>query len=383
MNTKLIHGITALSLWIAAGYCAGHDLIGLDAERQHKAKALENLTNPPPPPRKKPAKVAIAAQPRGVPNVSPVVSKQLTDVKAGPATINNRNRALIVVTDMATRNAGIPGAVHPQTLYSIRAIAKTWNAGTTLKVCFFDGDPITRGFVAAYATEWTTYGNVAFDFGPGPSFRTCAAGDDSAIRISFASNGWQSAVGTDSLYYASQGQPSMYLEGLDGRDLSLPDYRFAILHEFGHALGFEHEHQSPFSVCESQFDMTVIQQELTWPMERVLANFQQMHVSSAHQVGNYLIGTTTSGEVISASPYDAKSVMHYSLPGEYFIQPPGSCYVPLNAELSEQDKKAMADAYPYADSTVINASHNASINALLSDPRLGGIEKSALRALKR
>jgi hypothetical protein len=381
MNTKLIHGIAVLSMWIAAGYCTAHDLIGLDAERQRKAKALENLTNPPA--RKKPAKVETAASPGQVPNVSPVLSKQLTDVKSAPLTMNNRNRALIVVTDMANRNAGIPGAVHPQTLYSIRSIAKTWNAGTTLKVCFFDGDPVTRGFVAAYATEWTAHGNVAFDFGPRPEFRRCVTGDDSAIRVTFASGGWQSAVGNDSLYYASQGQPSMYLEGLDGRDLSLPDYRFVILHEFGHALGFEHEHQSPFSVCEAQFDMQVIQQELTWPMDRVLANFQQLHVSSAHQVGNYLIGTTSTGDVISVSPYDAKSVMHYSLPGEYFIQPPGSCYVPLNAELSEQDIKAMADAYPYADPAAINASHNAKINALLSDPRLGGIEKSALSALKR
>ena len=63
-----------------------------------------------------------------------------------------------------------------------------------------------------------------------------------------------------------------------------PDSEFAriVIHEFGHALGLEHEHQSPFSSCENEFKWDVIYATLAsppnnWPKERVDFNMRALN----------------------------------------------------------------------------------------------------------
>ena len=103
--------------------------------------------------------------------------------------------------------------------------------------------------------------------------------------------------------------PSMNLQffGVDtpmlknGQPAPEAPMRATILHEFGHALGLLHEHQSPNANCDAEIDWDAaykIGAGIGWDKAQVDRNFRQ------------LANTT----VLNATEVDRKSIMHYSLP---------------------------------------------------------------------
>jgi hypothetical protein len=134
----------------------------------------------------------------------------------------------------------------------------------------------------------------------------------------------------------------MNLEGFD-RNLP-PDYSATVLHEFGHALGFNHEHQSPRSGCDDEFrwedDPDGAQGIYSllagppnyWPKWKVDSNLRQMPDSSAYDV----------------SAHDPNSIMHYSFePWMLKRGEKSQCFVTKNRCLSVLDRQGMRRAYPY------------------------------------
>jgi len=86
-------------------------------------------------------------------------------------------------------------------------------------------------------SEWSNYANISFSF---------VQEGTPQIRIAFDANGgsW-SFVGKENNSIASD-KPTMNLGWLDGSsDTITADEHGVILHEFGHAIGLLHEHQSP------------------------------------------------------------------------------------------------------------------------------------------
>ena len=246
----------------------------------------------------------------------------------------------------------IPAEIRSEHLPAVRGVVVrglTWSRGQKIRVCFHGGTRKAHERVARVAREWMDYANVAFDFEENGAPRTCKGNNSEDIKVAFVDNqGWWSLPGT-----ASRTQdPSMNLQfyGVDtpkladGRPADEGRIRATILHEFGHALGLMHEHQSPRGGCDAEIDWTEAYKlgaSMGWDRSQVDRNFRQLANAAS----------------LNATEVDRKSIMHYSLPPILFKRGKNSaCYVPDNLELSEQDRTFIASIYPKPDSPMVVSS---------------------------
>ncbi|RYG36953.1 MAG: hypothetical protein EON93_04375, partial [Burkholderiales bacterium] len=222
-----------------------------------------------------------------------------------------------------------PGSGH------VEAVVRTalrWNT-PRITVCFQDGTTEGQLRVAAVAREWSHGTGVLFDFGAGSSPRLCDTTRPSDIRVSFGPGGFWSYVGTIAREIPPD-RPTLNLDGLSHPG-KFTDYEHSVvLHEFGHALGFEHEHQSPKSGCQEQFNWPYLYSSMGWEPEKVRFNMARFDKSGA-----------MNG--LESTDFDRASVMLYSLNREAFVQPTtASCYIPqANIKLSSTDLSAARYLY--------------------------------------
>lgn len=207
-----------------------------------------------------------------------------------------------------------------------------WPGGRAT-VCFFDGRNEARENVAKVAESWMQGTGLVLDFGSAGSRRTCDVSRPSDIRVSFYGSGYWSYVGTQAKYITPYKQ-TLNLQGMDSPSLGERDTGI-ILHEFGHAIGFEHEHQSPIAGCDSEFNWNYLYVAMGWSREEVDRNMRKLNLPS-------------SRTALLVTPFDSKSVMLYSLPPQSFKDPrSATCYIPNpNNKISEVDRDAAAIIYP-------------------------------------
>ena len=210
-----------------------------------------------------------------------------------------------------------------------------WDTKSIL-VSFKGGDTDLHHKIAETAVLWTNYANILFDFGYQPAtqkYREWVPNDRSHVRVGFQDEGYWSLLGQDSQdpEIISPGEITLNLEKFD---IKLPpDYKAIVLHLFGHALGFHHEHQSLVADCD--FDWDTVYKYLAgppnyWSKAKVDFNLRQMPAGG-----------------FTFSPHDKDSVMHYSFPAWMFFSTTSSlCYTEENDDLSAEDKKMAAKAYP-------------------------------------
>jgi hypothetical protein len=213
---------------------------------------------------------------------------------------------------------------------------RLWQAGSSLTVCFFDGTQEQRKFIRDVAEGMLTDVNLTFNFGDNPTLRDCDSRQVQHIRIAFdlPSGNW-SYIGTDSIRVDGE-QPSMNLGDLAAATvLDSPSNRGLILHEFGHALALQHEHQSPAAGCDSEFDWETIystfQNQYGWDRQKVDTNIRSLKDTPR----------------LRASPYDRTSIMHYYFPAWMYRNGDRSkCYVGHNQSLSATDRQVLRESYP-------------------------------------
>ncbi len=184
-----------------------------------------------------------------------------------------------------------------------------------------------RLWIEKIAKEWSKYGNITFDF----------KSTKPLIRIAKGKGHWS--------YYPDDIKPNLSgtytTMSLDyGNRSKLDDnFRSTVLHEFGHSLGFIHEHSQantniPYNV---PLLMCVYKKSQGWTEDNI--RFQVL-TKYAKSQSNYDIP-------------DAKSIMLYSVDNALTV---GDFEIPWNGVLSEKDKATVAAWYPFTSPVTLPAS---------------------------
>ncbi|MBV7336829.1 hypothetical protein KFU94_53080 [Chloroflexi bacterium TSY] len=196
---------------------------------------------------------------------------------------------------------------------------KMWQTGKRLRINFVGGNSRVKERLIETANEWTEYANLHFDFGEH---------EQSEIRISFTNTGSWSYIGTDALLIP-QSQATMNFGWLrpDSPDET---YSQVVLHEFGHAIGCIHEHQTPVA-------------GVPWNKGAVYEFYMGPPNNWSKEYVDLNIFDTYSADQTNHSEFDPDSIMVYPIPQEHTI---GDFEVPWSSQLSEIDKRFIAEMYP-------------------------------------
>lgn len=294
---------------------------------------------------------------------------------------------------VASRSLATPFAL-------IVPLSRRWDPGEEVRVAFLGGSDALRAQIESAALTWTAPGaaNLQLSFRePDGSFRSWAASDTAhraEIRIAFSEEGYWSHVGRDSTNRALEGggpgQASMSFEGFDE---TLPRYwRSIVLHEFGHALGFEHELQSPLAQCgfryydDPGYVLNLNADGVPIPIGTLRPGLYTYFAGEPNRwdqarVDANLRAIEASSDYYTSASFDNRSIMRYLFPHYLFEAGARSpCWSERgNVELSQLDLDGAREVYPHTAFAGL-VSGRQLIRQMLRSP----IEDAALRgALQR
>ena len=198
---------------------------------------------------------------------------------------------------------------------------KMWMPGETITVGFdITGGSIDQmNLVKYYAKEWELYANIKFDF---------QNSGNGMIRVGFKAEGSWSYIGRDALNIPAN-KITMNFGWLGSADAA--SARQIIMHEFGHALGFLHEHQRMDAI-------------IAWDKEKVYSYYAQAPNNWSRQQTDQQIFNRYGTAGTNYSAYDRFSIMQYAVPAALTTN--GSS-IDWNMEPSTTDKQFAALFYPF------------------------------------
>lgn len=213
-----------------------------------------------------------------------------------------------------------PGSSGNRRKRSLGIASRLWKPGRTLWISFL-GAPDRRLKMSIFelASQWLDLSGANLEI-------DLAEDDDkkATIRILTGENlpHSESDIGTDALKYDDE---TMCINVPLGHDL----FEYTVLHEFGHALGAEHEHRHPDA-------------EIPWNEQVVLQSYMAAGWTETDVRQQVLNKCDDVG--LRKTAYDRTSIMHYSVPQAFTH---GDWEVGVNRELSEKDLEFMRLAYPH------------------------------------
>lgn len=217
----------------------------------------------------------------------------------------------ILESDLITRESEI---LYSDTTRAVAEASKMWPNGSILRIKFLGGTSPQRTKVKQWATQWTEYANVTFEF---------VQSADADIRIAFVPRiGSWSYVGIDA----------------NGIPLDEPTMNFGweldegtVLHEFGHALGLGHEHQNPRG-------------GILWNEQEVIKDVRQSEGWSDDVIRHNIINRYSQDQ-INGTQFDPHSIMLYEFPASWTKN---GIKTSRNESLSDTDKAFIGSlmAYP-------------------------------------
>jgi hypothetical protein len=200
--------------------------------------------------------------------------------------------------------------------------SKKWDRDRTLTVGFLNGSSESARLVQKYAEEWLTASNSTLKF----SFVGSASGAD--IRIRFNAGGHNSALGTDLLQWPKI-QPTMNFGWDPATYARQEEVKRVVMHEFGHALGFVHEHQRP-------------DRPLKFNVPVLVDFFRRTQKWDEGMVRSQILDPVNDTSTANSTEFDPKSIMAYAIPKEALLEGPG---IDWNWVLSDLDIKLMTEVY--------------------------------------
>jgi hypothetical protein len=198
-----------------------------------------------------------------------------------------------------------------------------WKPGEVIKVSFLDGDPVVQEKVKQMALGWVAPGmaNLTLQF-----VKQKTKGD---VRISFKYEGSWSVLGTTCRRILNRRQPTMNYGWLD-RNSSDDEIRRVVLHEFGHALGLVHEHESPGG-------------KINWNREQVIKDLSSPPNNWPLDVIEHNMFEPYDKKETNFTVLDPTSIMMYPIPAKWTLD---GFSTDLNTDLSPLDRQFIRVQYP-------------------------------------
>lgn len=222
-----------------------------------------------------------------------------------------------------------PQAMKPRKKRSVADHSVFWRPGQTLRISFIGTPcPWLKKAIFDTACQWLKYANLTFELLDNNV-------NEAEIRI-------QTDV-QEGVNFSFLGNQALEVDGATmalGVKLSDPLFESYVLHEFGHALGMEHEHQHP--QANIPWDLDALRQLLAVLLVDDANNPDDLDELIEEDLATQFLPLPDNSDLLIL-PYDSQSIMHYRIRQKLTHHGFKRSH---NLKISKKDKRFMHLVYP-------------------------------------